>query len=68
MSTPRFILKNVTNGWDSYCVLIDTETNTQIASDGGEPEDNSFGRDWSWVPDLLNQLADEIRTLKGEKH
>ncbi len=24
-------------------------------SDGGEPEDNSFIRDWSWVPDMIEQ-------------
>ena len=23
--------------------------------DGGEPEDNSFGRDWNWVPEALRQ-------------
>jgi hypothetical protein len=26
-----------------------------IASDGGEPEDNTFRRDWSWVPGELNK-------------
>jgi hypothetical protein len=28
-----------------------------VASDGGEPEDQSFLRDWSWVVDELNQAA-----------
>ena len=23
--------------------------------DGGEPEDNSFVRDWSWVPDAIEK-------------
>ena len=23
--------------------------------DGGEPEDNTFGRGWAWVPGLLNK-------------
>lgn len=26
-----------------------------IAVDGGEPEDQSFRRDWGWVPDALNE-------------
>lgn len=30
-----------------------------VGCDGGEPEDNTFGRDWSWVPDELNKLAEE---------
>ena len=24
--------------------------------DGGEPEDQSFGRDWNWVPGALEQM------------
>lgn len=31
--------------------------------DGGEPEDNSFGRDWSWVPDAIERAYAE-----GLKH
>ena len=27
----------------------------RVYSDGGEPEDNSFGRDWSWVPAALEE-------------
>ena len=27
---------------------------------GGEPEDNSRGRDYSWVEPLLKQLAEEL--------
>ena len=30
-----------------------------IAFDGGEPEDNSFIRDWSWVPGALEQAYEE---------
>lgn len=44
----------------------------EIAIDGGEPEDQSFLRDWSWVPELINEyentiaeLKDEIKRLKG---
>lgn len=32
--------------------------------DCGEPEDNSFGRDWSWVPDLIEQVY-EIGLAEG---
>ena len=35
-----------------------------INSDGGEPEDQSFLRDWSWVVDELNALADKIESLE----
>lgn len=62
---PRFILQSESNGWSSRTVLIDTETGEQVGQDGGEPEDQTFRRDWSWVPQLLNQLADEIHTLRG---
>ncbi len=27
-------------------------------SDGGEPEDNSFGRDWDWVPGAIQEAYD----------
>lgn len=33
-------------------------TETEIGSDGGEPEDQTFGRDWSWVPDELQAVED----------
>jgi hypothetical protein len=34
--------------------------------DGGEPEDNSFGRDYNWVLPELQGLAAEIDRLKEE--
>lgn len=33
-------------------------TETEIGSDGGEPEDQTFGRNWSWVPDELQAVED----------
>lgn len=33
-------------------------TETEIGSDGGEPEDQYFFRDWSWVPDALQAVED----------
>ena len=35
-----------------------------ISDDGGEPEDQSFFRDWKWVAPLLNKLADELKEAK----
>jgi len=32
----------------------------ELGSDNGEPEDNTFRRDWSWVVVELNKLADEL--------
>jgi hypothetical protein len=29
-----------------------------LAQDGGEPEDSSFARDWSWVPGALKRAYD----------
>jgi len=70
----RFVLVSnkeaVENGWndeeywgddDCKSFLYDTSTTppTLVASDGGEPEDNSFSRNWDWVVPLLNQLASE---------
>lgn len=33
-------------------VIVDNGVRT-VQVDGGEPEDNSFGRDWSWVEGAL---------------
>lgn len=48
--------------------LVDTLTGEVIAVDRGEPEDNSFNRDWRWVPDLLNRLSAEIDSLSESLH
>lgn len=32
----------------------DGGTTELVGTDGGEPEDQTFGRDWKWVPDRLN--------------
>lgn len=44
-------------------VLLDTRDKRILGTDGGEPEDQSFGRSWSWVPDELNALAARIDAL-----
>lgn len=40
-----------------------------IGSDGGEPEDQTFSRDWAWVPRALNE-AFQLGLVKGsnDKH
>ena len=54
----RFVLREAkTEYGNEYVELVDTKTGDVVGSDGGEPEDNTFYRDWSWVPDLLNKVA-----------
>ena len=36
------------NGYRSMMVITD-DSGKREHWDGGEPEDNSFGRDWDWV-------------------
>jgi hypothetical protein len=33
----------------------------EIQTDGGEPEDNTFGRDWRWVPDMIRRAYEQGR-------
>lgn len=44
-------------------VLFDTQDKRVVGTDGGEPEDQTFGRNWSWVPDELNALAARVADL-----
>lgn len=37
-----------------------------IACDGGEPEDQTFSRDWSWVETELNRALDNGLQQAGE--
>jgi hypothetical protein len=32
-----------------------------VATDGGQPEDNTFTRDYAWIAPLLNKLWEEGR-------
>ena len=43
------------NGWETRTHMTITHKGKVIReeSDGGEPEDNSFGRDWGWVPGAI---------------
>lgn len=67
---------------DEYCaVLVETHPNGKIArilgTDQGEPEDKTLWRDFSWVPDILNEyyvnhsievgiLEDRIKELEAQ--
>lgn len=41
-------------------------TRREITWDYGEPEDNSFLRDWAFVPALLNKLAAEAAEWRAK--
>jgi len=41
--------------------FVDGKANRTVGVDGGEPEDQTFWRDWHWVVDELNKLAKEIK-------
>lgn len=50
-----------TNEYDEYrTVLVITHNGKELEDygDGGEPEDNSFGRDYSWIATELRRAYD----------
>jgi hypothetical protein len=51
-------VESVETDWDFRTVMKVYHKGKLIAehSDGGEPEDNSFGRDWNWVPGLIEKV------------
>lgn len=49
---------------DALFEVIDGQPTRLIDVDGGEPEDNSFRRDWGWVPGEL-QKAYELGLAHG---
>ena len=54
---------------DDCCELYHVDNNsteTFLGADYGTPEDNSFHRDWAWVPAELNQLAAKIKELEKQ--
>lgn len=64
MASERFVLEPQ---WDrpeygpdhnGLCV-VDTTTNAVVGCDGGEPEDQTLGRDWFWVVGALNAVDAE---------
>lgn len=63
----RFVLREVEGSYGTREELIDTVTGRVVGADGGEAEDNSFLRDWHWVPTEMNKLAAEIESLRAER-
>jgi hypothetical protein len=63
----RYVIRNCDEDFHRN-ELVDTRSGDVIAVDYGEPEDNSFNRDWHWVPDLLNHLSAEIDSLNESLH
>jgi len=55
------------NGELSHRALVDAADGRELGTDGGEPEDQSFWRDWAWVPDEMNKLGNEIVTIRDER-
>lgn len=54
---------------DYRCCLYEFNGETPVrfvAMDGGEPEDQTFYRDWSWVPEELNKLLELIEILQNQ--
>ena len=59
MSKPTYIVRldEEERYGDDYLVLRIERNGVVIREEGdrGEPEDNSYYRDWAWVPDALKQ-------------
>lgn len=66
MRSPRFYLEPVDNRrpWDGT-QLVDGHTGEVLGVDCGEPEDQTFNRDWDWVLTSLNKLNDELQEVKN---
>jgi hypothetical protein len=63
------ILKDGESWGDNYRHYLIIERDGKLLSchsDGGEPEDNRFGRDWSWVANAIRQ-AYEFGVQDGKK-
>lgn len=49
----------------SRLVIMDTSGEREYW-DGGEPEDNSFGRDWNWIEGELLAAYEQGKRDRGE--
>ena len=61
----EFPLSEIDDAW----VLVHEDKNGNLSyvnQDGGEPEDQILVRDFSWVPELLNELESKIHVLEDE--
>lgn len=54
-----------TDDYTSCVVKVSADgTRTIVGTDGGEPEDQTLTRDWSWVIDELNNAVKEANELR----
>ena len=46
--------------WDAWVIRFEDDVPVSgIGSDGGEPEDQTLGRDWSWVAPALQSAYED---------
>ena len=55
MTTKTYSVKVECDGERFVLSIMRNYKTIEEHADGGEPEDQSFGRDWSWVPEALEQ-------------
>jgi hypothetical protein len=74
MSNPKYRVTVEENGPDGNSILTIYHDEKELASYGdyGEPEDNSFNRDWWWVSERLREayklgFADAIATMTANR-
>jgi len=65
----RFTIKEheSADGYEYWFAVLDTATGEEVGDDAGEQEDKSLVRDFSWVPEALNKLDDEITAGKARE-
>lgn len=55
-----------THDYNNYMVIEWGDGSIQVERDGGEPEDQLFGRDWKWVLPAIQKAFEEGKsTTKG---
>lgn len=52
-------------GVDCQYVIIDRYTGKIVGSDNAEPEDKLLCRDYYWIAELLNKVAQEAAVLRA---
>jgi hypothetical protein len=56
--TGRFKIVHVDPEGSCCWALVDTRTGRTLGHDGGEPEDQLLVRDWHWVREEMNAMAE----------
>lgn len=66
MESERFTVIFDEDGDPPRNELLDRDTGDVVGMDGGEWEDQTFLRDWAWVPGLLNKLDAVLKASQAE--